>query len=71
MTAICEKITGNKIAIESLPETRQADLRIFITDNSRIEQETGWTPTKPVETTFKDIYQWISENEETLKPILK
>ena len=71
MTAICEKITGNKIAIESLPETRQADLRIFITDNSSIEEETGWAPTKSVETIFKDIYHWISENEENLKPILK
>ena len=71
MTALCERITGNKITIESLPDTRQADLRIFITDNDRIEQETGWIPKKSVETTFQDIYSWIRENEEQLKPILK
>jgi len=71
MTAICEKITGNKITIESLAETRPADLRVFITDNSRIEQETGWTPGKTVEAIFADIYNWLRENEEQLKPILK
>lgn len=71
MTGLCEKITGNKITIESITETRQADLRIFITDNNRIEQETGWTPKKSVETIFQDIFSWIRENEEQLKPILK
>lgn len=71
MTAICENITGNKITIESLPETRPADLRIFITDNSKIEQETGWTPGKSVTTVFADIYNWIRENEAQLKSILK
>jgi CDP-paratose 2-epimerase len=71
MTTICEKITGNKIVIDSLPESRKADLRIFITDNRKIEQETGWKPEKSVATIFKDLYHWMSENEEKLKPILK
>lgn len=71
MTALCERITGNKTTIASLPDTRQADLRMFITDNSRIEQEIGWVPKKSVETIFQDIYNWIRENEEQLKPILK
>ncbi len=38
MTAICEKITGNKITIGSETQTRPADLRMFITDNSLIEK---------------------------------
>jgi CDP-paratose 2-epimerase len=41
MTSICEKITGNKIKIGSEVETRTADLRIYITDNSLIEKEIG------------------------------
>jgi CDP-paratose 2-epimerase len=71
MTSICERITGNKISIESIPETRQADLRIFITDNTQINEEIGWRPQKSVETLFRDIYTWIKENEEQLKPILR
>ena len=71
MTKICQKITGNTIAIASEKETRTADLRIFITDNSRIEKEIGWKPKKSAETVFQDIYDWIAENEKQLETILK
>lgn len=71
MTTICEKITGNKIQIDEVVETRTADLRIFITDNSKIESEIGWKPKKSVETIFQDIYLWIKDNEKQLESILK
>ena len=71
MTSICENITGNKIQIASEVETRTADLRIYITDNSLIEKEIGWKPTKSVEQIFTDIYHWIKENETQLESILK
>ena len=70
MTQICEKITGNTISIASETATRTADLRIFVTDNTKIESETGWKPKKSVATVFQDIYHWIKENEEQLKNIL-
>ena len=71
MTDICQKISGNKIQIDEVPETRTADLRIYVTDNSKIETEIGWRPKKSVETIFKDIYLWIKENEKQLESILK
>ncbi len=71
MTAICERITGNTIQIDEVPETRTADLRIYVTDNSKIKNEIGWKPKKSVETIFKDIYLWIKENEKQLESILK
>jgi len=71
MTAICEKITGNKIPISSEMQTRPADLRMFVTDNSKIESEIGWKPRKNVETVFADIFEWIKNNEAQLEKILK
>lgn len=71
MTAICEKISGNTITIGSEIETRPADLRIYITDNSLIEKEIGWMPKRSVETVFTDIYHWIKNNEKELESILK
>jgi CDP-paratose 2-epimerase len=70
MTAICEKITGNKILIDAEIQNRPADLRIFITDNTKIENEIGWKPQHSVENIFSDIYTWIKKNEVQLKPIL-
>ena len=70
MTSICEKITGNKIKIDSELENRPADLRVFITDNSKIENEIGWKPKHSVENIFTDIYNWINQNESQLKSII-
>ncbi|MFN4915008.1 MAG: NAD-dependent epimerase/dehydratase family protein [Sphingomonadales bacterium] len=71
MTKICENITGNKINIENHPENRSADLRIYITDNTKIENEIGWKPKHSANSVFSDIFDWINENENHLIKILK
>lgn len=70
MTSLCNKITGNTIEIGSDPVNRPADLRSYISDNSRIQAELGWSPKKDVERVFNDVFKWIRENERGLKPIL-
>ena len=70
MTNICSEITGNKINIYSDLENRPSDLRIYITDNEKINHYTGWKPTRHVEEILKDIFFWLKENEKQLKPIL-
>lgn len=71
MTALCARITGNHLAVGSEPKTRPADLRIYISDNTRIRQETGWSPKRGTEAVFIDIYNWIRREEERLAGILK
>src|SRR5579859_885528 len=71
MTAICERITGHRINIDSVQATRPADLRIYITDNSNIVKTTGWQPKKSVDMIFSDIFEWIRANEAQLQSILK
>jgi CDP-paratose 2-epimerase len=70
MTKICEEITGNKIRIDVEPENRRADLRIYISDNTRIKNEIGWEPEHSIPDTFSDIYSWINQNEKLLRPVL-
>lgn len=70
LTALCEDITGNKIPIKEVPENRAADIRIYITDNSKVTQETGWKPNISVKQIVQEIYDWIKSNEHILKPIL-
>ncbi len=41
LTAHCRKITGREISITSVPENRQADIRIYLTDNAKITQDHG------------------------------
>jgi CDP-paratose 2-epimerase len=70
LTAVCERITGNKIPIQPVAETRKADIRLYITDNSRITDLTGWAPRMTVDVIMEDIFQWIKNNEQQLKSIL-
>jgi CDP-paratose 2-epimerase len=70
MTAYCRDITGNTIDIASTPQDRPADIPWYITDNARITARTGWTPTQTVPQILEEICRWISDNRDTLRPIL-
>jgi len=70
LTVICEKITGNKINIGKVIEDRQADIRIYITDNTKIKKISGWQPQIMPEQILQEIFEWIQDNERSLKPIL-
>ena len=70
LTQYCREITGNTIPIDPVAETRQADIRIYISDCDRIHQLTGWEPKISVQRILLDVHSWLKENEHTLKPIL-
>jgi CDP-paratose 2-epimerase len=70
LTDICSRIIGNKVKAHSVPETRKGDIPVYITDNSRISTEIGWTPEKSIAGVVTDIFEWINKNEKQLKPIL-
>lgn len=71
MTRLCEEITGNNIPIQQVPENRIADIRIYITDNSKVTSKTGWQPQISAKQIFSEIYEWIKINEDQLAGILK
>jgi CDP-paratose 2-epimerase len=70
LTALCRKITGNAIEIAEIKENRQADIRIYVTDNSIVSGLTGWKPRITSEEMISQIFLWIRENERILHPIL-
>lgn len=65
-TQICQKITGNEIAIAPIAETRTGDVPIFITDCRKIEETTGWKPIRNSEATLMDIFNWIDQFKDVL-----
>ena len=70
LTKACEKATGKKIKIDSVKETRKADIRFYITDYSKINKLSGWTPKKGLDETIKEIAKWVEDNKDLLKNIL-
>jgi CDP-paratose 2-epimerase len=66
-TALCQEITGNQIPMGSIPENRPADVRIYITDHSRVSSIRGWKPECDARRTLSDIYTWLVDGGETLR----
>jgi CDP-paratose 2-epimerase len=70
LTRICAEVTGNKVGASSVAENRKGDIPLYITDNTKISTEIGWTPKRNVRDIVADTFNWIHKNEKQLKPIL-
>ncbi|MBO0939397.1 NAD-dependent epimerase/dehydratase family protein [Fibrella sp. HMF5335] len=71
LTKICQEVTGKTIPIREVPENRTADIRLYITDNTKVTALTGWKPEKGMREIVADIHAWLDENRAALEPILK
>ncbi len=69
MTALCRRITGKTIPIGSRPETRPADLRIYIADHARLTEFSGWKPARGPQKILADIYEWVRAEESLVRRI--
>ncbi|TSC91688.1 MAG: CDP-paratose 2-epimerase [Candidatus Berkelbacteria bacterium Licking1014_85] len=70
LTSYCQKYTKSKINIESVNKNRPNDIRIYISDCSKIFQKTGWRPRKKIDQTVLEITKWINDNKDKLENIL-
>lgn len=71
LTKICQEVTGNTIPIQSVPENRTADIRLYVTDNTKVTNLTGWKPQHTIRQIVEDITAWLKAHEDDLAPILK
>jgi|TARA_B110000037_G_scaffold89436_1_gene105872 CDP-paratose 2-epimerase len=65
LTAICQKITKNKISFKKIKKTSQYDIPYFITDNQKISKMYKWKPKKNIIDIVNDTYKWMV-NQKTI-----
>ena len=66
LTKVCEELTSNSIPI--LPaKGREADIRVYYTNNEKISSIGDWKPLRDVRKTLEDIYSWVSEYDNALR----
>jgi len=70
LTAHCKKIIGREVPIAAEMENRQADLRIFLADGSKLFLRTSWRPKRNVEKIVTDVFEWVRANEKELKTLV-
>lgn len=67
LTYLCEEVTGARIDIKAVPETRPSDLRLFIADCSKLFAHTSWRPQRNVRKLVEDTYVWVCAHREELR----
>jgi len=70
-TAICQRLTGNEVPISPVPETRQGDVPIYLSDCARLFRLDGWRPRRGAEQVLADIHEWIAADEERIADALE
>lgn len=71
LTSYCQQISGTKVKVVSIKETRPGDIRVYISDCRKISKKTGWRPKKNITQTLKEIYSWINKNKKNLESVLE
>jgi CDP-paratose 2-epimerase len=62
-TELCRELTGNAVPIGVADSDRPGDVRIYLTDASRLYGMTDWRPRRDAAQTLEDIARWVRENE--------
>jgi CDP-paratose 2-epimerase len=70
LTTLCQETTGRRITIESDARTSPVDVRIYLTDSSRVSADYNWKPGKSVRDIVGDIAGWASQHEAALRRVL-
>ena len=69
-TELCAEITGRRIAVGRVPETRPGDVPSYVSDCRKLFSLTEWRPRRAPQEILSDIHAWISANEAHLKRAL-
>jgi CDP-paratose 2-epimerase len=65
-TALCEEITGTRLAISVCAEARPGDVPLYISDCSRLKGASDWRPRRGPREILIDIHEWIVAHESAL-----
>ena len=69
LTRHCQALTGATIEIGTVPDAPAADVPYYVTDCTRVREETGWSPERPLGATLADTHKWLVDNRDAVMPI--
>lgn len=70
LTEHCRQRTGHRIPITTVAETAPTDIRIYLTDSTRVQHKFSWKPKLNVDNILDDVYAWLLSHREDLRHIL-
>ncbi len=71
LTKLVNQVTDIYLPVLKDKNKRDGDIRIFISDNKKIQNTLGWKPNHDTKKIIHDIFRWIMDNKKKLESILK
>jgi len=71
LTTMVETVTRKKSTIGCDPTTREADIPYYVTDITKVNCKTQWTPQISVQTVVEEIYTWMCDHKDALGPLFR
>jgi len=69
LSNLCAQYTTHSLQIQATPKTTKADIPYYVTDNSIVSREFGWKPSHDMNTILDEIFRWLNDHQNVLKPI--
>jgi len=70
LTEICVGETENPVPVDPVAATSGVDLRIYLTDASKVRDDFGWRPARSPERIVRDVRAWIEDHRDRLRDLL-
>jgi CDP-paratose 2-epimerase len=70
LTELCAARTGTRLALGSEPATRAVDIPYYVTDNGKVVQATGWSPTRSVAAILDEVLEWLVTHRTEVEAVL-
>jgi CDP-paratose 2-epimerase len=69
-TELCRELTGNRIEVRAGAEPRPGDVRVYLSDCTRLAALSEWRPRRDARTILADSLDWIAANERAVRQAL-
>jgi CDP-paratose 2-epimerase len=69
-TQLCRELTGREVPVTASGSDRPGDLRIYLSDCSKLFGLTEWRPRRDARTVLADTLEWIVANEAAVRATL-
>lgn len=67
LTALCERVTKNKLKFDKVKQTSVYDIPYFVTNNKLVTKTYKWKPKRNLLDIIQDTYNWLSSQKKIIK----
>jgi CDP-paratose 2-epimerase len=71
LTQFCQELSGKRIEIGRMVETRDADIPFYVSDCTAVRRAADWEPRRALRVVLEDVWRWLVDHRDQLEPILR